>query len=229
MGDRYDRRALAPQVEMLLRRPGIGHNGGPTFDMSWEAWTWRRAVAKAWKPPRPEVALRRLAKAEKLGITYREFTAVILDTGAHLSTAILPLGLAARVKRAAGDGATAELRPEMAPNLARFGGRLFLLGDELVHGVIGEAALDSMREALNRALDGKIAAIAMLRARGSNQRDPHAETIRALLRAQGVPRQEVFFVGTGFADAALAEAASLPLFKWAHEWFAEADEGSTGR
>src|SRR5262245_44721501 len=119
MGDRYERRAFAPQVEMLLRRPGIGHNGGPTVDMSGEACVWRRAVAKAWKPPKPEVALRRLARAEKLGITYREFTAVILDTGTHLSTALLPLGLVARLKRGGDGSISAEVRSEMAGKIAR--------------------------------------------------------------------------------------------------------------
>ncbi|MCW5747583.1 MAG: hypothetical protein KIT36_15460, partial [Alphaproteobacteria bacterium] len=140
MGDRYDRRSFPPQVEMLLRRPGIGHNGGPTFDMSWEAWTWRRAVAKAWKPPKREVALRRLAKAEKLGITYREFTAVILDTGSHLSTAVLPLGLVARVKRPDDGVPAVEPRAEMTAKIARFGGRLFLLADPLLHGTLDVAA-----------------------------------------------------------------------------------------
>ena len=49
MGDRFDRLRLRhANVEALLRRPGIGHNNGPTFDMSWEAWVWRRAAAKAW-------------------------------------------------------------------------------------------------------------------------------------------------------------------------------------
>ncbi|HJQ56142.1 MAG TPA: hypothetical protein VJ890_04510 [Vineibacter sp.] len=223
MGDRYDRRSFSPQVEMLLRRPGIGHNGGPTFDMSWEAWTWRRAVAKAWKPPKPEVALRRLAKAERLGITYREFTAAILDTGAHLSTAVLPLGLVARVRPVGEGHLSAEPRPEMAAKIGRFGGRLLLLADPLLHGALDAAARVAMCAELNDKLDGKIVTIAIAEPSTSNRRDPRAEAIQAMLRAQGVPRQEVFFVGTGFADAALAEAASLPLFKWAHEWFGDAD------
>ena len=47
MGDRFDRLGVRhANVEALLRRPGIGHNNGPTFDMSWEAWVWRRATAK---------------------------------------------------------------------------------------------------------------------------------------------------------------------------------------
>ncbi len=220
MGDRYERRAFAPQVEMLLRRPGIGHNGGPTFDMSGEAWTWRRAVAKAWKTPKPEVALRRLARAEKLGITYREFTAVILDTGTHLSTALLPLGLVARLKPADDGRLLAEARPEMAAKLARFGGRLLLLADSLLHGPLDADAREAIRLELNRSLDDKIEAIGIA-TQGSNRRDPRADAILAMLRQHNVPKQEVFFVGTGFADAGLAEAATLPLFKWAHEWFGD--------
>jgi hypothetical protein len=221
MGDRYERRGFAPQVEMLLRRPGIGHNGGPTFDMSWEAWVWRRAVAKAWKPPKPEVALRRLARAEKLGVTYREFTAVILDTGTHLSTALLPLGLVARLKRDGEGHVSAEVRPEMAGKIARFGGRLLLLADNLLHGALDADARDAIRLELNRSLDGKIEAIGIAATQGSNRGDPRADAILAMLREHGVPKQEVFLVGTGFADAALAEAVTLPLFKWAHEWFGQ--------
>ncbi len=220
MGDRYERRAYAPQVEMLLRRPGIGHNGGPPFDMSWEAWTWRRAIAKAWKQPKPEVARMRLDRAERLGITYRELTAVILDTGSHLSTAVLPLGLVARVKREGDTGLRAEPRPEMATKIARFGGRLFLLADPLLHGVLDEEARAAMCADLNRALDGKVAAIGIAEPASGGRRDPRAEAVLRLLRNHGVPKQEAFFVGTGFADVALAEAATVPLFKWAHEWFA---------
>ena len=92
MGDRFDRLGVRhANVEALLRRPGIGHNNGPTFDMSWEAWVWRRATAKAWKTPKPEVAKMRLKRAERLGITYKELASVIMDSGAHLGAAVLPL------------------------------------------------------------------------------------------------------------------------------------------
>jgi hypothetical protein len=37
-----------------------------------------------WKPPPREIALARLARARTLGISYREYTAVLLDRGVHL-------------------------------------------------------------------------------------------------------------------------------------------------
>lgn len=68
-----------------------GHNGGPPLDLtpeeagalSWRGWAWRRAHKKAWKVPR-EIALRRLARAEELGMTYKEYTLEIMERGVYL-------------------------------------------------------------------------------------------------------------------------------------------------
>lgn len=67
-------------------RVGIGHNGGPPLDphAGWRLFCWRKAHAHAWKAPPREIALRRLARAEELGISYREYTSALLDRGVHL-------------------------------------------------------------------------------------------------------------------------------------------------
>jgi hypothetical protein len=66
--------------------PAIGHNGGPPLDSDdpagWRLWCWRRARKRAWSAPR-EVALRRLERAEALGVTYREYTLEILERGRY--------------------------------------------------------------------------------------------------------------------------------------------------
>ena len=69
--------------------PSIGHNDGPPLEdpepgASWRCHCWKRAHAAAWKTPPREVALRRLARAEALGMSYRAYTAVVLDTGKRL-------------------------------------------------------------------------------------------------------------------------------------------------
>jgi hypothetical protein len=72
-----------------MNRAGIGDNGGPPLDeedpgaLSWRLHCWRRASKRAWKAP-PEIALRRLARAEELGMTYREYTLEILERGKYL-------------------------------------------------------------------------------------------------------------------------------------------------
>ncbi|SHI96079.1 hypothetical protein SAMN02745194_01420 [Roseomonas rosea] len=68
--------------------PGIGHNGGPPLEpdagASWRLFVWRQAHRKAWKTPPREIALRRLARAEELGMSYREYTLEIMERGRYL-------------------------------------------------------------------------------------------------------------------------------------------------
>lgn len=72
-----------------MTMPGPGHNGGPPLeepdpDSSWRLWCWKRAHRKAWKTPPREIALRRLARAEELGMTYREYQLEIMERGRYL-------------------------------------------------------------------------------------------------------------------------------------------------
>ncbi|BDG75251.1 hypothetical protein [Roseomonas fluvialis] len=69
--------------------PPRRHNGGPPLDdedagAGWRSFCWRRAHRRAWKTPPREIALRRLARAEELGMTYRDYTLEILERGRHL-------------------------------------------------------------------------------------------------------------------------------------------------
>jgi hypothetical protein len=65
-----------------------GHNGGPPLDpdpdAAWRLFCWRKAHEAAWKTPPREVALRRLARAEALGMSYRDYVLEILEHGRYL-------------------------------------------------------------------------------------------------------------------------------------------------
>ncbi len=75
-------------------RPRRGHNGGPPLDDyagppwgkgdAYKFLAWSKAHKAAWKTPSREVALMRLSKAERLGLTYEEYTLEILERGRHL-------------------------------------------------------------------------------------------------------------------------------------------------
>ena len=211
MGDRFDRlSARHPNVEALLRRPGIGHNNGPTFDMSWEAWVWRRASAAAWKPPSPEVAKMRVKRAERLGITYKELAASLMNTGSNLGAAVMPLSLAARVRRGPKGEIIVEPRNSIAALVARFGGRLFLLGDIDAVPALSAAERAEFLGVVNRAFDGKVEAIGW---------GHDGAAIRALLKSNAMPHQEVFLVGAGMGHEVLGETAGLPFTKDIESWF----------
>jgi len=66
-----------------------GHNGGPPLAddplaNSFVHYCWKRAHRRAWRNPGYEIMMRRLKRAEELGMTYHEYTAVILDRGVYL-------------------------------------------------------------------------------------------------------------------------------------------------
>ena len=78
-------------------RAGIGHNGGPSLEPPrrpshrppWGPgpigtfFAWKAAHRAAWRVSR-DVALRRLEAAERLGLTYEEYTLELLERGRHL-------------------------------------------------------------------------------------------------------------------------------------------------
>jgi hypothetical protein len=72
--------------------PRIGHNGGPPLDPDGPEWgngdpyryfRWKAAHKAASTQPR-EIALKRLARAERIGLTYEEYTLEILERGSYL-------------------------------------------------------------------------------------------------------------------------------------------------
>ena len=70
-----------------MMAPGPGHNGGPPLEEpdpgGWRQHCWTRARKRAWSVPW-EVALRRLERAEELGMTYREYALEIMERGKYL-------------------------------------------------------------------------------------------------------------------------------------------------
>lgn len=72
--------------------PSIGHNGGPPLEDRF-AWgdapidvyfAWKRAYAEVWKEVSHHTLLRRVKKAEELGLTYEEYVMEILFNGRYL-------------------------------------------------------------------------------------------------------------------------------------------------
>jgi hypothetical protein len=157
------------------------------------------------------VAMMRLKRAERLGISYKELTAALMDSGAYLGAAVLPLSLAARVRRGPNREIIVEARNSVAALVAKFRGRLFVLGDiDAVPG-LSDAERADFLAILNRAFDGKVEAI------GWGHDGP---AIRALLKANALPHQEAFLVGAGMGHQVLGEAAGLPLTKDIDSWHA---------
>jgi len=85
-----------------------GHNGGPPLDAEhrpeWgdggigNYFYWKAAHRAAWKNLSPGIVAFRIRKAERLGLTYEEYTLEILERGRHLQ--IEDVERIAEIKRA---------------------------------------------------------------------------------------------------------------------------------
>ena len=75
-------------------RISAGHNGGPPLEdghrPEWGTdgignyFYWKAAHRRAWKNPSPGIVAFRSKKADRLGLTYEEYTLEILERGRHL-------------------------------------------------------------------------------------------------------------------------------------------------
>lgn len=84
-----------------------GHNGGPPLDEHIPEWGnngignyfyWKAAHRAAWKNLSPSIVAFRIGKAERLGLTYEEYTLEILERGRHLQ--VEDVERIAQIKRA---------------------------------------------------------------------------------------------------------------------------------
>jgi hypothetical protein len=105
----------------------IGHNGGPPLDdlvpghvPEWGEngigtyFEWKRAHDGAWLGKPRSVVLFRLARAEQVGLTYREYVAEILDRGRYLQ--VEDAARVAEIKRARASDVAAPVPPTPKPD-----------------------------------------------------------------------------------------------------------------
>jgi hypothetical protein len=93
-----------------------GHNGGPPLDEAhrpeWgdggigNYFYWKAAHRAAWRNTLPAIVSFRTQKAERLGLTYEEYTLEILERGRHLQ--IEDVERIAEIKEARGLRAAAD-------------------------------------------------------------------------------------------------------------------------
>jgi hypothetical protein len=89
---------------------GQGHNGGPPLEEAahtpeWgkgdpgNYFLWRNAHRAVWKTPSRETKLRRMEKADSIGLTYEEYTLEILERGRYLQIEDVEAIAAIKAKR----------------------------------------------------------------------------------------------------------------------------------
>jgi hypothetical protein len=88
-------RRLTPATHLPGREPPrLGHNQGPALDavVSWRHVAWRKSYRRVWRQPPAEVARRRSERAGELGLSYRQYTSVLLDRGVRVEALAFTAG-----------------------------------------------------------------------------------------------------------------------------------------
>jgi hypothetical protein len=103
--------------------PGLGHNAGPPLDdehvPEWgpgpigSYFEWKRAHRRAWRRAPRSVVMFRLDRAERVGLTYHEYTAEILDRGRYLQ--VEDISRISEIKAARGPAVRASRPPADPP------------------------------------------------------------------------------------------------------------------
>jgi hypothetical protein len=96
-----------------------GHNGGPPLEdehvPEWgrggigNYFSWKAAHRKAYRGVSPAIMMLRAARAERIGLTYEEYTLELLERARHLQAS--DVAQIERIKRARRGGGKAELVP----------------------------------------------------------------------------------------------------------------------
>lgn len=206
----------------------LGHNNGPPLgDIAEVAglmrqYAWRKAHKKAWRTPPIEIIRLRDRAATQLGLSYRDYTAILMDRGHRPRAIFFDLGgtlVGTRMNEIAVDASgRALLMPGVRQKLQRLTDcALFVIADDARRGDVLNACIGQVNDlSTSKVLDHLI-------------RDTDvttAERITHLLTKHGIPPAQAILVGDTAEDERCAEDAKLARFFWAWHYFAETAKAS---
>ena len=189
---------------MIAQSAMIGHNNGPPLgDIADVAglvrrYAWRKAHKTAWRTPPIEIVRLRRRAADALGLSYKDYTSILLDRG-HRPSAIF-FGLAGTLMRngALMPGAETKLR-------ALRDCKLFVLAAGDAQNVIRRVP--------------EICSATPTPTHGAASAADLAVAIHHTLVAHSIPPSQAIMVGASIEDQECAARAKLARFFWAWEYF----------
>lgn len=209
----------------------IGHNNGPPIDgpdpepdpAGLRLRAWRKAQRAAYRAPSIDALQRRTRRANEMGLTYTQYTAVVLDRGRNPTTLFFGLG-----------GVLARLTGGVIKTDAH-GAPLLMPGVKAKLGAIKPGASFVIENAGNaenrdtllahiRAIGAACAHVftgARVSAGENDLQLPSPALPQALLAEHGLQPGEAVLVGDTVAHEKTAERASFGLFVWAYRYFGE--------
>ena len=164
--------------------------------------------------------MQRLRRAERLGLSYRDYTAALMDTGSSLSVALLPLHHLIDLDLRHDGSFSLREDEAVAAHLRSFDGRLFLVIDEAATGSMDARARRRLAALLGERFGSHVEGLLALSFRLQDSERMRAARLNRLLKAKGLLRKECFWLGRTRSELQLAQQAGLGFFKSLLGWFA---------
>lgn len=190
----------------------IGHNDGPPIGDVGEAagvarrYYWRRAHAAAWRTPPVEIIQLRSRAAENVGLSYRDYTSILLNRGRRPCALVFSMRALLRARNG-----TLSPMPGVQRKLQRLGASsmLFVVAREREPLAQGASLIDGLCRGIKAhcLLPETVAAA--------------AQAVAGMLAEHGLPPGQALFVGESLEDERCAAAADVARFLWAWHYFSE--------
>ena len=203
----------------------IGHNNGPPIgdvtDVPGVArrYYWRKAHAAAWRTPPIEIVRLRSRAAEKVGLSYRDYTSILLDRGRRPSAVVFTLRTLVRFQKNA--NADVSLMPGVQKKLQRLAGNCTIL---VIARSDKREKTEVALQRVNELCGGCIAAHQVLPDAFDNVGVGRA--VSTMLAEHGLPAGQALFVGDNADDERSATAAGTARFLGAWHYFGESTAGT---
>lgn len=206
----------------------LGHNNGPPLGDITEVaglmrqYAWRKAHKKAWRTPPIEIIRLRERAATQLGLSYRDYNAILMDRGHRPRAIFFDLGgtlVRTRNNEIVTDASgRAMLMPGVRQKLQRLTDcALFVIADDARRKGVLNACIDQVNDlGASKVMDHVIRDV-----QGTT-----AERITGLLTKHAIPPSQAIMVGDTAEDQRCAEEAKLARFFWAWHYFAETAKAS---
>ena len=214
----------------------LGHNNGPPIDEPTDrgglerAYSWRQAHKAVWRTPSVEVVKIRTRAAEQLGLSYRDYTSILMDRGRAPNALVFELaGTLVRTRNneiAIDNRGDVMLMPGVREKLSRLGDcSVFVIGTQarVREGSLSasdfETCVQQVSEQTGRAITDHC-----LGDTGDTKnptRLPAPATVLQLLNKYLLPPARAVLIGDTVAHEECALRASLARFIWSWRYFAD--------
>lgn len=213
-----------------MTTPALGHNNGPPIDGPdatpgdrFKLAAWRKAHRAAFRAPSIEVLQRRTRRANDMGLTYTQFTAVVLDRGRNPTT--LFFGLSNVLARLTGGEVKRDATgaPVLMPGVKAKLGAIKPGASFVIENAASDDKRDALHDVVRRigAMCGFTFTDAQVSGAENDVRLPAPGMVQALLVKHALTPGESVLVGDDVVHEKAAERAGLGLFVWAYRYFAE--------